>query len=149
MIETKAGGHIDVEKLERCIGDREVLIGFPSGVRHPDSDVDNDQLAEWLHDGTSTIPARPFLLQGIASEIEAINAAIHEAFVSLVNEGKANARKVGALAVGAVQRFVRGDYYRTHEPNSPETIRRKGSDTPLIDKAFLINSTTYVVRGQE
>lgn len=32
------------------------------------------------------------------------------------------------------------------QPNSPETIRRKGSDRPLIDTGALRKSITYVVR---
>lgn len=152
MVEAKAGGTVDVGRLERAVDGAEILIGFPDGIRHPGSDVDNSQIAEWLHDGTATIPSRPFLIEGIASDIETINKAIKEAFEALLHDGKLGARKIGALAVGAVQRFVRGDYYRTHTPNAPATIARKSKgkkigDTPLIDTGFLINSTTYVVKG--
>jgi hypothetical protein len=31
-------------------------------------------------------------------------------------------------------------------PNAPITIARKGSDTPLIDTGFLMQSTTFVTR---
>ena len=62
-------------------------------------------------------------------------------------EGQYSLAGIGVFLVGAVQRFVRSDYYKSAQPNAPRTISRKGSDTPLIDTGFLVNSTTYVVRG--
>jgi hypothetical protein len=51
------------------------------------------------------------------------------------------------MAVGAVQEFVRGDYYRTNVPNSPKTIEYKeGGDKPLIDSANMIQSLQFVVQ---
>jgi len=44
-----------------------------------------------------------------------------------------------------VQEYVRSDAYKSSAPNSPETIARKGSDTPLIDGGDLVNSLAYNV----
>jgi hypothetical protein len=41
---------------------------------------------------------------------------------------------------------VRGDYFKSVTPNAPGTIEAKGSDTPLIDTGFMINSTTFVTK---
>ena len=51
--------------------------------------------------------------------------------------------------MGAVQKFVRSDYYKTNVPNSSKTIKFKGSDTPLIDGGDLINSLEFVVEGKK
>jgi len=147
MVKVEVGGEIDVHKIQRLVRSDEILVGYPSGDKHPDSDIDNADLAEALHDGTAAIPARPFLLQGIGSEMVEIRKAIKEYHEIRMTGKEGNLAKIGALAVGAVQRFVRGAYYRSKIPNAPSTIRRKGSDLPLIDTGFLMQSTTYVTRN--
>jgi hypothetical protein len=155
VVKIKVESDLDVKKLERCVRGDEILIGYPSGISHPNSDAENSKLAEWLHEGTATIPSRPFLYQGILSQKEMLRREIRAAFRNLILRGETGAQKVAVLAVGAVQEFVRGDYYKTNIPNSPETIRakskgkgksRKVGDRPLIDTGFLINSTTYVLK---
>lgn len=146
---------VDTFKLNRLMRDDQILIGFPSGIQHPDSDVDNATLAEWLHEGTARIPSRPFLLQGMSSGRERIRKAVKESHENLVRKGVAKALHVAVVAVGAVQDFVRGDYYKTTIPNALSTIRGKSKkrgkktlvgDRPLIDTGFLVNSCTYVIR---
>jgi hypothetical protein len=151
VVEIKVGGEIDVSRLNRLVRDDEMLIGYPDGVKHPDSDVQNSTLAEWLHNGTARIPARPFLYQGIESAFDEIRKAIKEYHEIRMTGKEGNLAKIGAIAIGAVQRFVRGGYYQERMPNAPSTIRRKSrtghSDKPLIDTGFLINSTTFVTRN--
>jgi hypothetical protein len=150
MINAQAGGSVDVRRLRRLARSHELLIGHPSGVMHPSTKsnaaIENSKLAEWLHDGTARIMARPYLLQGLRNGMTLIRKQIKRYF-SFIVQGRyseANIDQIGTTAVGAVQEFVRGDYYKSHAPNAPSTIARKGSDTPLIDEAFLINSVTYV-----
>jgi hypothetical protein len=107
--------------------------------------IETAELAKMLSYGTSSIPARPFLEQGIASKKEEIKKALQEEAKKALDGGKANWNKVGSMAVGAVQEFVRGDYYKTNVPNSKKTQEYKGSDKPLIDGADLINSLVFVV----
>jgi hypothetical protein len=112
--------------------------------------VENSLIAKWLHDGTAAIVARPYLLQGIRDGWVRIQKAMRLYLrMKIENPAQANPARVGAEAVGAVQEFVRGGYYKSHLPNAPSTIKRKGSDTPLIDKGFLINSVTFVARPGE
>ena len=142
-----------------------VLVGFLAGkmhveTKHKDKDgeyrdyggkepvfqnVENAELARRLTFGTATIPARPFIEEGLLSKKDELKKEI-EVQLEKIKDGKmANWDKVGTKAVGAVQEFVRGDYYRSHVPNARGTIRHKGSDTPLIDGGDLINSLEYVV----
>jgi hypothetical protein len=147
MVNIAVGGQIDIHKIHRLVRSDEMLVGYPDGVKHPDSKVDNATLAQWLHDGTAAIPARPWLLQGLGAGMTEIRKAIKEYHLERMKGKEGNLSKIGAIAIGAVQRFVRSGYYRSKIPNAPSTIRAKGSDMPLIDTGFLINSTTFVVRN--
>jgi hypothetical protein len=173
VIKIAVGGEVDVHMIERMVRTDEMLIGYPAGIQHPPGTylrhkrsektgrrmkrmeratsmgeaVENATLAEWLHNGTADVAARPFLLQGIRSELEAIRGAIKSYHQERMKGKEGNLAKIGALAVGAVQRFVRSGYYKGKIPNAPSTIKRKGSDTPLIDSSFLVNSTAFVVRN--
>jgi hypothetical protein len=145
-----------------------ILVGFPSGDMHTPTfhkneqgeyktydgknveeaePIENAELAKMLSFGTAEIPARPFLEDGIASKKEEIKNALQEEAKKVLNGGQANWNEVGTLAVGAVQEFVRGDYYKTNIPNGPKTIKYKGSDKPLIDGANLINDLKFVVQS--
>ena len=145
----------------------DILVGFLSGRKHVETkhknengeykdidgsdpkfdDIETADLARMLHFGTSTIPARPFLEDGIKSKKDELEKAIENETKKLVDGGSANWDKVGGMAVGAVEELVRSDYYKTRIPNSPTTIKYKGSDTPLIDGADLIGSLEYIVEA--
>lgn len=129
-----------------------VAVGFLSGRQHVPKNSQSEsketaELAKELSYGTATTPARPFLEEGINSKKNELNKAMEEQVEAVKNGKNANWDKVGTMAVGAVQEFVRGDYYKSTKPNSPETIKEKGSDTPLIDTADLLNSCEYVVEA--
>ena len=145
----KSGGSVDVRALRRMAKPDEILIGHPSGTELPYG-LDAATLAQWLNDGTAAIPARPYLLQGIRSEMSAIRKAMKLYLEEKRDNPNATPVKVAVMAVGAVQEFVRGDYYKTTIPNAPGTIRGKGGkDTPLIDTGALVDSVTYVVGKTE
>lgn len=162
---------VDLSKIQKAVqkAQCEILIGFPSGRQHVPTlhknaegkyegyngesvedikPVETAELAKTLHFGNASIPARPFLTDGIESKKNEIKKAMEEEAKKAVNGGQANWDKVGTMAVGAVQEFVRGDYYKSNVPNSDRTKEYKGSDKPLIDGADLINSLAYVKNGQ-
>ena len=103
------------------------------------------ELAKRLSYGDGNFPPRPFLEEGILDKKDEIKAALKEQAEKVHAGLKPDWDKVGTMAVGAVQDFVRGDYYRSHVPNSQKTIDYKGSDTPLIDGGDMINSVKFVV----
>ena len=146
MVKIEVGGHADIQKLHRLVRNDEILVGYPDGVSHPDSEIQNSDLARALHNGTARIPARPFLYQAIVSVRQQLRAMLREQFKKQIKRGEFSPEGIGAFMVGAVQRFVRSGYYKNTAPNAPSTIRRKGSDTPLIDTGFMVDSTTYVTR---
>ena len=55
-------------------------------------------------------------------------------------------KRVGALGVRLVQeKIVSGSF----KPNAPSTIRKKGSDKPLIDTGRMRQSVKYVCQRRE
>lgn len=163
---------VDTKKIQELLAKNAVtiLVGFPSGREHVPTLHKNDKgqyedidggdpqdnnpietadLARQLHYGTAVIPARPFLQEGIESKKKEIREAMEQEIKKQVEgRGTPNWGKIGTMAVGAVEEFVRSDHYKTTVPNSPQTIKFKGSDTPLIDGGDLLNSLTFkVLRG--
>ena len=162
---------VDFAKIQKAAQKAacDILVGFPSGRQHVPTlhknengeykgyngenvediePIETAELAKQLSYGTATIPARPFLEEGIDSKKNEIAEAIKQEAKKAIDGGAANWNKVGTMAVGAVQEFVRGDHYKTTKPNSAKTIKYKGSDKPLIDGADLINSLAFVVGSQ-
>ncbi len=162
---------VDLSKIQKAVkkAQCEILVGFPSGRQHVPTlhknaegkyegyngesvseikPVETAELAKALHFGTASIPARPFLEDGIESKKAELKKALEEEAKKAINGGQANWDKVGTMAVGAVQELVRGDYYKSNVPNSEKTKEYKGSDRPLIDGGDLINSLVYVKEGR-
>jgi hypothetical protein len=92
------------------------------------------------------IPARPFLKQTFErkrGELVALQAKIAQLLIA----GKLTPEKamglLGAWAVGAIKATITRD--GNFAPLKPATIKRKGSDKPLIDTGQLVGSITFVV----
>ena len=143
-----------------------IQVGFVAGMPHANADEDIAELAKKLSFGDSKIPARPFLEEGMNEGIDQIKTAIGQHLKGLMDAPKTGSmsgfnaaissdrrkkglNKIGAIAVGAIKKFVYGDYYRENVPNAEMTIELKGSDKPLIDTGQMINSLTYVVNGKK
>ena len=161
---------VDTKKIQEICRKAavDILVGFPSGEMHVPSihknengeyktyngkdvedlePIETAELAKMLHFGTSTIPARPFLEDGITSKKDELKTAMKEEAKKAINGESANWNKVATMAVGAIDEFVRGDHYKNTVPNSPKTIKYKGSDKPLIDGANMIQSLHYIVQN--
>lgn len=152
-----------LDKLKRVLdnADIAVLVGYPSGLTHietthqinPKTGKDKKgtkqggdlaELAEMLHYGTADIPARPFLEDGLIMNQERIRKVIVRELERLKTTGKANIDRIGVEAGGGIIDMVlNGGFYRESVPNSPLTIKIKGSDNPLVDGANMINSLRY------
>ena len=164
----KTGGFDAIRKFMQG-SEPEIYIGFLSGKQHVQTlhkkgngkkaeyrgidggapelnSMDNSELARILTFGNARIPPRPFIEDGIREHGAEIKKTIGEQLSNVKNGRPAVWDKVGTQAVGAVQEFVRGDWYKSHVPNSPRTQKYKDGDTPLIDGGELINSLEYVIK---
>lgn len=136
-----------------------ILVGYLSGVQHYSKGQKNKDgesrnsyaqkdladLAAILSFGDANIPARPFIKEGLLSKKDELRTKIKAQLDKIKDGNKADWKKVGTDAVGAVQEFVKGDYYKENVPNAKSTIAQKGSDKPLIDTANLVNSLEFIV----
>lgn len=92
------------------------------------------------------IPARPFVRQTLenkAGQLAALQKKIAQALLmGTLTEGKALGL-IGAWAAGAIKATITRD--GNFAPLKPATIKRKGSDKPLIHTGQLVGAITFVV----
>ena len=166
-LEIKASGKSadwsDLRKAAAGLG-VEIKVGFLSGQQHQETRHDKtkpkkgeggknatpgqmevSELARILHYGTATIPARPFLEDAIEKNEDAIYKAIEKQVNKALSGQTPRWSEVGTLAVGKVQEHIRSDEYKERVPNAKSTIKRKGSDRPLIDGGNLWQSVKFEV----
>lgn len=128
-------------------------IGFQGGTkakeRDGDSIVDSEadllDVAMWNELGTSSSPSRPFMRKSV-DDNEAQIVAFCQAQLRSLLEGKTTAKeilqKLAVFQKGLVQKtMVDGDF----TPNAPGTIKKKGSDKPLIDTGHMRQSVTTII----
>lgn len=137
--------HIDI--ASRLTGPSTVKVGFPAGK------VEGDIVSRaiWNHYGTSgggwggPIPARPFLLNAVRANRRKYLRAMATSASKLVR-GETSLdtvlNKLGIVAQGDVQSEITN---LKSPPNSPVTVRLKGSSNPLIDTGEMRSKVTYKV----
>lgn len=111
-----------------------------------DASVTLLDVAMWNELGTVNSPPRPFLRQSVDDNASKISAFCGDQLQKLA-QGTTDAetilKQVGVMQKGLVQEKIRnGDF----EPNSPSTVKKKGSDKPLIDTARMRQSVNYAIQ---
>ncbi len=132
------------EKLLKELGQLEVRIGIQQGETSEDG-VDLVDIAMFNELGTVHIPSRPFLRDSVDANADQINSFLQSMKKELLRGGSAEdvLKKIGVFQKGLIQeQIVKGDF----APNSEATIRRKGSDTPLVDTGRMRQSINYVIQ---
>lgn len=130
-----------IEELKQ----NQVFVGFQAGQVADDRGVDMAQIAMFNELGTSTAPARPFLRDSVDENEDVIRDQCGKELKKLTTGATAETvlKRVGALGVRLVQeKIVSGSF----KPNAPSTIRKKGSDKPLIGTDRMRQSVKYVVK---
>lgn len=132
------------EKLLKELGQLEVRIGIQQGESNEDG-VDLVDIAMFNELGTIHIPSRPFLRDSVDANADQINAFLQSLKQELLRGGSAEEvlKKIGVFQKGLIQeQIVSGNF----APNSEATIRKKGSDTPLVDTGRMRQSVNYVIQ---
>ena len=106
------------------------------------------QIANWLHEGTSRMPARPFVRQWFDYHFLDNVKLIYRAFQQVVafrlpSIGQA-LHQLGSKFVAGIQAEMASGAFA---PLAATTIRRKGSSKPLIDTGVLRSSIRYQIKG--
>lgn len=98
-----------------------------------------------------SIPPRPVLQPAIEDRKPEISMVLADAGrAALLNDVavyEANLNKAGMVAASAAQGWFENQQ-NDWPPNSPRTIRRKGSDQPLVDTGEMRKAITYIVRDK-
>lgn len=139
----------ELEKLKELAA----YVGFQSGTPAKqregeavvDSSVDLLDIAMWNELGTATAPSRPFLRQSVDNNKDKINAFCQSQLKALLS-GRTTAedvlKKTAVFMKGLVQETIKeGDF----QPNAPSTVKKKGSDKPLIDTGHMRQSVTTII----
>lgn len=141
---TPEGRRFMKELLE--LADLEVRIGYQRGQAaagdNPRADLVD--IAMWNEFGTVNIPSRPFMRDSVDKHIPAINHMLMAQKDALL-EG-ASAREIletaGLFQQDLIQTEIeQGDFVA----NAASTIRKKGSDKPLIDTGTMKDSVHYQI----
>lgn len=126
------------------MAEMEIVIGFQEGQLYEDG-TSLAEVAAYNEFGTSDTPARPFMKQSFENHENELRAACENANVMLSKGKSADEvlNVIGAVAKGVIQQEIaEGEF----APNAPSTIRKKGSERPLIDTGHMRQSVNYVVR---
>lgn len=135
----------EVKKL----GTLQVRVGYQRGTALTEDDsgrpVDYCDIAMWNELGTSRgIPSRPFLRNSVDMFEDAIDNEARNAVQEMIGGMTAEQvlNELGVRQKARVQVSITdGDY----TPNARATVRKKGSDKPLIDTGIMRASVQYVV----
>lgn len=131
----------EIEKLKK----QQVFIGYQAGQVTDDKGVDMAQIAMFNELGTSDTPSRPFLRKSVDENKDKINAFCKGQVKKISQGGTAEAclKAIGVFGKSLVQEKIESGSYA---PNAPSTIRKKGSDKPLIDTGRMRQSVNYVIQ---
>lgn len=99
------------------------------------------EVAAWNHEGTSTIPARPFLTLD-PGVVKAKLKWVSEQFFAGKGTNAEALEHLGKWAVSQVKKKINDG---VPPPNAPATIAKKGFDHPLIETRKLLRSITSKV----
>ena len=126
------------------LSELEVQVGF-QGDQTAEDGTSLAEIAAYNELGTSTIPARPFMKQSFENHEDELRAACERVNAALAS-GRSVEQALDALGVaikGLVQtEIVEGGFTE----NASSTIKKKGSDKPLIDTGTMRQSVNYVIK---
>lgn len=143
--DTKLSGLMALSQRLKKLNKR-ILVGVPAGK--VEEDGTSTALVAAVNEFGSAdgkIPERSFLRAGLRKNFYAITR-LNVSSLREVAEGTMTAEvalaRTGAVAAGGVQKYIPEGVFI---PNAPSTVKKKGSDKPLIDSGHLRQSITYVV----
>lgn len=130
-----------IEELKKL----QVRVGFQRG-KTEDNGTDLVDVAVWNEVGLENIPARPFMRQSADGNKNVIEKMC-KAQLQKVAQGETAEQALNAI--GDTQKGLIQDTIAKSkswaEANAESTIKKKGSDVPLIDESRLLQSVSYVI----
>jgi len=140
-----------IQDAIKSIRELDVLVGVPQEKDSREGAISNAELA-FIHTKGSPlrgIPARPIIEPAIEDNKEQVAELIKKSAQKALDGNKEGAieslERVGMQGQNIVRAWFTNPK-NNWAPNSPKTIKLKGSTRPLIDSGELRKSITYVVR---
>lgn len=147
-----------MEALKKLMGDQLIVkIGVLSDEKlHPGDKIGAVGLAAVHEFGSPSrkIPERSFLRKTAFIKADTYKIWVlknKDALFKAITQGKLSSEvmpKIGALWVSYVLEAFQTGGFGGWKALKPRTIKRKGSDKPLIDTGALMRSITYEVKGE-
>ena len=133
------------KELDKLGGGKFALIGIHESAGMVESgEFSMATLGALQHFGNDKIPARPWLDVGVEQG--------NKEYLDVIEEGIADGlsqdqilEQVGAIAAGYAQQYITD---LDTPPNAPSTVKKKGSNNPLIDTGAMRASVTYIVTNK-
>lgn len=140
---------------------KQVMVGIPaSKAEREEGDtepINNAQLG-YIHEygaPASNIPARPFLIPGVAHAQESINNHLQKAAKAAMNgddeKVDVELNATGLIAQAGARNEINSGAFEALSASTLAARRKRGrtGDKPLIDTGQLRNAITYVIRKKE
>lgn len=123
----------------------QVRVGFEAGKAFYDDGTDVAEVALYNELGTSTAPARPFLRQSVDNHPDKITELFEAQAKRLAKGASAEdvLTQIGLYAVRLVDDEITDGGFAE---NAASTVRKKKSETPLIDTGRMRQSVQYVIK---
>lgn len=158
----------DIQQLIR----EKVLVGIPQATAGRRGEPITNAALGYIHERGApeqNIPARPFLVPGVASIKEKLAEHFKRTARGAVRSGAQNVgdllhsglEAAGTLAVSGVKRYLTTAAFAPLQPSTVRNRRRRGKGSryrrkattaadvrPLIDTGQLRNAVTYVIRSR-
>lgn len=132
----------EIDELKKL----EVRVGFQHGEEtDEESGADLADVAMWNELGTPHSPSRPFMRQSVDNNSSKINAMCKSQLQAIAHGKTAREalEAIGTMQKALIQDTIRnGDF----EPNAPSTIRKKKSNTPLINTGRMRQTVNYFIQ---
>lgn len=143
---TAQQGLRDLAKAIDSISQKNVYIGVIGNNAGREGELNNAQLMAIHEFGTEHIPERAPIRKTMAKNGDGYGTMFEKAIMGVL-EGDSDAdlilNRIGAQVAGDVV----GEIQAGVGPElAPSTVRRKGSDRPLIDTGALVQSISYEVK---
>lgn len=122
----------------------EVAVGYQKGQGSEDG-VDMADIALFNELGTVHIPSRPFIRDSLNNNKDKITQFMQKAAKGIGNGASAEdvLKQIGVFQKGLIQKEITNGSF---VPNSSATIKKKGSDKPLIDTGRMRQAVNFVIR---
>ncbi len=133
------------QQMLKDLAKLEVRIGFQHGQATEEDGTDICDVAAWNELGTVKSPSRPFLRKSVDENEEKINHFLQSKKADLLQGKSAEQvlKEIGLFQKDLIQeKITEGSF----TPNAASTIRKKGSNKPLVDTGRMRQSVNYVIK---